>query len=149
MRITPFLSAFAVAVFLAGCGTNSRDRAEGGAATGAATGAVVGALGGPVGVGVGALVGAGAGAATGAATTPDQVDLGKPVWKNPETNVAGRHPAVSSRHASSSRHHAGHRVVRRHNIVPAATPVQTGAAAPVPTSSNTAVPATTGTSATQ
>ncbi len=149
MRITPFLAAFVSTLLLAGCGTNSRDRAEGGAATGAATGAVVGALGGPVGVGVGALVGAGAGAATGAATTPDQVNLGKPVWNNPETNVSGKHPAASSRHAASSRRHNGHRIVRRHNMVPAGTAARTNTVAPAPTSPNAAVPATTGANTTQ
>ena len=35
----------------------------------------------------GALIGGGAGAATGAATSPNQVNLGKPPWTNPETRV--------------------------------------------------------------
>jgi peptidoglycan hydrolase-like protein with peptidoglycan-binding domain len=85
--------AAAIAVALAGCGTNPEERTGGGAAAGAATGAAVGALGGPVGVGVGALVGAGTGAATGAATTPQQVNLGRPPWDNPNAEVGGRHLA--------------------------------------------------------
>ena len=65
---------------LAGCGTDKFDRVSGGSATGAATGATIGLIGGPIGVGVGALVGAGIGGFTGGATTPQQIDLGKPVW---------------------------------------------------------------------
>lgn len=145
MRTVHFVAATAVALLLAGCGTNSRDRAGGGAAAGAATGAVVGALGGPVGVGVGALVGAGAGAATGAATTPDQVNLGKPVWNNPETSVAGKHPTASGRHATSS----PHRIVRRHNIVPAGTAARTNTVAPAATSPNAPPPATPGADTTE
>ncbi len=65
---------------LAGCGTNNFDRVSGGGATGAATGATIGLIGGPVGVGVGALIGAGVGAFAGGATTPQQINLGRPVW---------------------------------------------------------------------
>jgi hypothetical protein len=73
--------------FLAACGSTPKERTTGGAATGAATGAGIGALGGPPGVVAGALIGGGAGAITGAATSPDQVNLGKPPWTNPETRV--------------------------------------------------------------
>ncbi len=66
---------------LAGCGSSSFDRTSTGAGTGAATGATIGLLGGPIGVGVGALIGAGAGALTGSMTTPQQVDLGRPIWQ--------------------------------------------------------------------
>lgn len=83
------IGAAAIALALTGCGTNPGERTTGGAAAGAATGAGIGALGGPVGVGVGALIGAGAGAATGATTTPNQVNLGRPPWRNPNANVAG------------------------------------------------------------
>ena len=72
---------------LVACGTKPSERAGGGAAAGAATGAGIGALGGPPGAAIGALVGAGAGAATGAATSPKNVNLGKPIWSNPETRV--------------------------------------------------------------
>jgi phage tail tape-measure protein len=72
---------------LAACGTTTKERTTGGAAAGAATGAGVGALAGPPGIVAGALIGGGAGAATGAATSPNQVNLGKPPWTNPETRV--------------------------------------------------------------
>lgn len=72
---------------LAACGTNPQERTTGGAAAGAATGAGIGALAGPPGIVVGGLVGGGAGAITGAATSPNQVNLGKPPWTNPQTRV--------------------------------------------------------------
>lgn len=75
-----FLVPLALLLGLAACGTAPSDRTEGGAATGAAAGAGVGIIGGPVGMVVGALVGGGAGAITGATTTPQQVDLGQPIW---------------------------------------------------------------------
>ncbi len=74
------LTAIAASCVLAGCGTSQFDRVTTGAGTGAGTGALVGALGGPVGVVVGAGIGAGVGAAAGGYTSPDQVDLGKPIW---------------------------------------------------------------------
>lgn len=61
------------AMALAACGTTQGDRA----ASGAGIGAGIGLLGGPPGVVVGAVVGG----ATGALTSPDQVDLGRPVWR--------------------------------------------------------------------
>ena len=81
------LGAAAVVLALAACGTRQPDRTTGGAATGAATGAAVGALGGPVGALAGAAIGAGAGAATGYATSPSDVNLGRPVWSNPEVRT--------------------------------------------------------------
>jgi hypothetical protein len=67
------------ALVLAGCGTTQEDRAISGGAIGAGAGGVAGALtGAPV---AGALLGGAAGAAGGAFTNPNQVDLGKPVWK--------------------------------------------------------------------
>ena len=67
------------ALLLAACGTTPAERATTGAGIGAAGGAVVGALvGAPL---VGAALGAAAGATTGAATDPNDVYLGKPVWK--------------------------------------------------------------------
>jgi len=68
-----------IALGLAGCGTNTSDRALSGAGIGAASGAVIGAIvGAPL---VGAAIGAGAGALAGAVTSPSQVDLGKPIWR--------------------------------------------------------------------
>jgi len=79
-----------ISLMLAACGTNTADRTEGGAATGAAAGAVIGAaccfL---VGAIPGAIVGGAIGAGTGYATTPDQVDLGKPVWRRGSTDTNG------------------------------------------------------------
>ena len=72
---------------LAGCGTTPGERTSGGAATGALSGAAVGALAGPVGAGVGALIGAGAGAVTGAVTTPQEVNLGRPIWDSPNAHI--------------------------------------------------------------
>jgi len=81
MRIFIKLSLIGIIALVAGCGTREPGRVEGGAATGAATGAAVGVVGGPVGVVGGAVIGGGAGAVAGAVTTPDQVNLGKPVWE--------------------------------------------------------------------
>jgi osmotically inducible lipoprotein OsmB len=64
---------------LAACGETTGDRGLSGAGIGGAAGAVGGALvGAPL---AGAAIGAGVGAATGALTTPNTVDLGKPVWE--------------------------------------------------------------------
>lgn len=84
--------AIALTLSLAACGTGEKERTTGGAAAGAATGAGVGALAGPPGALVGAGVGAGVGAVTGATTTPNQVNLGKPPWSNPNARVNGKQP---------------------------------------------------------
>jgi osmotically inducible lipoprotein OsmB len=61
------------------CGTTKEDRALSGGLIGAGAGAVVGAsVGAPV---TGAAIGAGVGATTGALADPDQINLGKPLWK--------------------------------------------------------------------
>lgn len=72
---------------LAACGTNPKELTTGGAAAGAATGAGIGALAGPPGIVAGAVIGGGAGAIAGASTKPEQVNLGKPPWTNPDTRV--------------------------------------------------------------
>jgi hypothetical protein len=107
------LTAIGLAAILSACGTNPQERTAGGAAAGAATGAGIGALGGPPGMAVGALVGGGAGAVTGAATSPQDVNLGKPPWTNPETRVptpngpvGPAHPARYSRADTSHDHDA-------------------------------------------
>lgn len=87
MKTMLSLVALSGLALLVGCGTNTRDRTTGGAAAGAATGAGIGALGGPVGAVVGGVVGGGAGAIAGATTKPSDVNLGKPLWKNPETRL--------------------------------------------------------------
>lgn len=81
MKLWHGLAIAGVALSLAACGETPGDRALSGAGIGAGTGAAIGALAGPVGVGTGALIGAGVGGATGAFTSPNQVDLGPPVWQ--------------------------------------------------------------------
>ncbi|MBU8541369.1 peptidoglycan-binding domain-containing protein [Falsiroseomonas tokyonensis] len=83
------LGAAALSLMVAACGTDPQERVTGGAAAGAATGAGVGALGGPVGALAGAAIGGGAGAVTAATTSPSEVNLGRPVWDNPETRIPG------------------------------------------------------------
>ncbi len=87
MRVAMKLTTLAALCALAACGTQPKERTTGGAAAGAATGAGIGAIAGPPGALVGAAVGAGAGAAAGATTSPNQLNLGKPPWTNPETRV--------------------------------------------------------------
>jgi hypothetical protein len=69
-------------LILQGCGNNVGDRALSGGLLGAASGAAIGAAAaGGYGAGLGAAVGAVAGAATGALTSPNAVNLGRPVWR--------------------------------------------------------------------
>jgi hypothetical protein len=79
-KSTKFILIGAVSL-LAACGTRPSERVQGGAAAGAATGATVGLVGGPPGVAAGAVIGGGAGALTAASTSPRDVNLGRPVWK--------------------------------------------------------------------
>lgn len=62
----------AAALGLAACGTDPQGRVEGGTAAGAL---------------VGGIVGAGAGALGSSLTTPEQVNLGDPPWRNPEARL--------------------------------------------------------------
>ena len=65
---------------LAACGTSPGERGVSGAGIGAGTGAAAAAiLGGPI--WGGALLGGAVGGASGALTSPNTVDLGKPVWE--------------------------------------------------------------------
>jgi uncharacterized membrane protein len=78
MRL-PVIVTMTAALVLAACGTTPTERATTGAGIGAATGAVAGAfLGAPL---LGAALGAGVGATAGAVTDPNEVYLGKPIWK--------------------------------------------------------------------
>jgi len=72
MKQQALLAVAGAALFLAGCGTQMGDRLATGAAIGAGAGAIAG--------GVGAIPGAIVGAAVGGLTSPDQVNLGEPVW---------------------------------------------------------------------
>ena len=69
-------------IFLTACGTDPKDRTQGGAAAGAGSGAVLGMWAGPPGMLVGAVIGGGAGALAGATVPEENLDLGDPVWKN-------------------------------------------------------------------
>lgn len=71
------------------CGHTKSDRGISGAGIGAATGAAVGAVTGLT-VAQGALIGAAGGAIVGLATENDQVNLGKPVWKQGSSDAQGR-----------------------------------------------------------
>jgi osmotically inducible lipoprotein OsmB len=81
MKLWQGLAIAATMVSLAACGETQGDRALSGAAIGAGSGAAIGAVAGPIGAGTGAVIGAGVGGATGAFTSPNQVDLGRPVWE--------------------------------------------------------------------
>jgi hypothetical protein len=74
------LSLLALAgLSLVACGRSTGDRAASGGLLGAGAGAALGSLSGNA--GTGALLGGAAGAAGGALTNPNQVDLGRPVWR--------------------------------------------------------------------
>lgn len=77
------LTAGAVIAFLglAGCGTSPGDRFVSGAGIGAGSGAVAGALLPGLKPGTGALVGGLVGGGVGAMTSPNQVYMGRPVWR--------------------------------------------------------------------
>jgi hypothetical protein len=113
MRYAARTVAISSLAMLAACGTTTSERASGGGAAGAATGAGIGALAGPPGIVVGALVGGGAGAATGAATSPNQVNLGKPPWTNPQTRIPT--PSGTTRTASRSTDKSQNAMVDRLN----------------------------------
>lgn len=65
---------------LAACGYSRGDRAASGGLIGAGTGATIGAVtgGNPL---TGAVIGGAVGAVGGAVTSPDTVNLGRPVWR--------------------------------------------------------------------
>jgi peptidoglycan hydrolase-like protein with peptidoglycan-binding domain len=74
---------------ISACGHTKIDRSVSGAGIGAATGAAVGAVTG-LSVAQGALLGAAGGAIVGLATESDQVNLGKPAWKQGSSDSASR-----------------------------------------------------------
>lgn len=80
--LKPSMGLAMAGLLLAGCGTNSQDRVQGGAAVGAATGAGIGLVGGPIGVVVGGLIGGGVGAVTGATVPPRDMNMGAPPWSD-------------------------------------------------------------------
>lgn len=90
---TTLFSACFILSSLAGCGHSNFDRGMSGASIGAATGAAVGAVTGLT-VAQGAVLGAAGGAITGLATSPSQVNLGKPVWRNNQSTQAAGNSTV-------------------------------------------------------
>ena len=79
MKMVSIAAMIAIGAGLSACGNTSGERAVTGGALGAGAGAVGGALlGAPL---AGAAVGGAAGAATGALTDPNDINLGKPIWK--------------------------------------------------------------------
>jgi osmotically inducible lipoprotein OsmB len=84
---------FALPLFVAACGSTPQDRALSGGGIGAAGGAILGAVTGWSVIG-GTLLGTGLGAAIGGLTSPENLNLGKPIWqrasgpKNSGTSVA-------------------------------------------------------------
>ena len=79
MKMVSIAALIAIGIGLSACGNTRGERAVTGGALGAGAGAVGGALlGAPL---AGAAVGGAAGAATGALTDPNDINLGKPIWK--------------------------------------------------------------------
>lgn len=72
-------AALTSALTLAACGTNPGDRAVSGGLLGAGAGAAIGSVTGSA--GKGALIGGIAGAAVGALTSPCDLNLGDPYWR--------------------------------------------------------------------
>lgn len=85
----------AALLLLAACGSDQFSRVSTGAGAGAGTGATIGLIGGPIGVGLGAVIGAGVGAVTGGVTTADQLDLGKPIWRDKNDGAPGYAPPAA------------------------------------------------------
>jgi hypothetical protein len=80
MRLIAAMACMAAMLGLAACGESRLDRGLSGGAIGAGAGAVGGALlGSPA---AGAALGGAAGAATGALTSPNAINLGKPLWRD-------------------------------------------------------------------
>lgn len=81
VRALGYATCIALVLGLAACGTSKGDRALTGGAIGAAGGAALGAVLPGMGPATGAIIGGAAGAATGALTDPNDVNLGKPIYK--------------------------------------------------------------------
>jgi len=79
-KVLKGFAALALIASVAACGQSQSDRALSGAGLGAGTGAALGAItgGSPL---TGAILGGAAGAAAGAFTHPDDVNLGRPLWR--------------------------------------------------------------------
>jgi hypothetical protein len=88
MRAMLLATGCSIALFLAGCGTNTGDRLASGALIGGAGGAAIGAMAGnPA---MGALAGGLVGGVVGAATDPCSVNLGNPIWRGQSSEAYWR-----------------------------------------------------------
>ncbi len=92
-RKVAFISACAIA--LGGCGSMPEERAISGAGIGAGAGAALGAVTG-MSVMTGALIGTAAGALTGVLTDQNQVNLGKPAWKQGSSSPTAAAPPAAA-----------------------------------------------------
>lgn len=81
MKFAAMTAAAVLALGLAGCGTTPEDRTLSGVGLGAGVGALGAAVTGGD-VGAGAVIGGVVGGVIGAATTPDDVYLGEPAWRD-------------------------------------------------------------------
>ncbi len=79
MKTTAGMLLVTTALLMAACGTSTQDRALSGAGIGAGAGLIGGALTGHQ--LAGAVIGGAGGAAAGGLTSPNQIDLGKPIWE--------------------------------------------------------------------
>ncbi len=84
----------AAALVFSGCGSTPTERGVSGAGIGASAGAVLGAVTGMT-VLQGAVIGATAGGLTGALTREDQINLGRPAWKQGHASAPAPTPAPS------------------------------------------------------
>ena len=98
-RILPV--AICASLILSGCGTSTGDRGLSGGLIGAGTGATIGALAGSA--GTGALWGGLGGAAIGMLTSPEVINLGKPIWNQSASSGRSHKYASKSPRKSSAR----------------------------------------------
>jgi osmotically inducible lipoprotein OsmB len=99
VKIVPLVMG--ASLMLSGCGTSTGDRGLSGGLLGAGTGATIGALAGSA--GTGALWGGLGGAAIGMLTSPEVINLGKPIWKQSASSGRPHKYAAKSPRKSSAR----------------------------------------------
>lgn len=93
--------AICASLILSACGTSTGDRGLSGGLLGAGTGATIGALAGSA--GTGALWGGLGGAAIGMLTSPEMINLGKPIWDKSASSERPRKYAAKSPRKSTSK----------------------------------------------
>ena len=110
----PIAAVAVTALFVSACGSDPGDRALSGGLLGAGAGAAIGSVAG--GAGTGAVIGGVSGAALGALTKPDQIDLGRPIWRHGESRSASYHRRHYARyvcHQTAEDEKVCHRVASR------------------------------------